>query len=339
MKFLKLFLIKISNSLISILGPNFIWLILKIFNKALFKNNLDLYYVFRRYQSAGIFSQFLLVLWQIKFLESKKIPMYVDLKFYYNELYHKSKINLHNYWNDYFLQPFNKNFFRNRKVEIKNYSRYNISLWDYPNIFRADIYNLLKFSKLYKRYIKLNKSLKIYLNKNISKIIKNDDIVLGVAVRHGYIISKPKDHDIQPNLTLLKKDIKILLSKYPINKILVVCDNYEFISKLKKVFKKKIIYIDRPRISDPRYFNKYKDKEYLDNSSMRTQGIENLLLETADFNRFNEKQKKTKEYISEIYALAKCDHLLAGRSSGTLAAVIINGGMYKTSKLYNLGCY
>jgi hypothetical protein len=212
-------------------------------------------------------------------------------------------------------------------------------LWDYPNIFRADIYNLLKFSKLYKRYIKLNKSLKIYLNKNISKIIKNDDIVLGVAVRHGYIISKPKDHDIQPNLTLLKKDIKILLSKYPINKILVVCDNYEFISKLKKVFKKKIIYIDRPRISDPRYFNKYKDKEYLDNSSMRTQGIENLLLETADFNRFNEKQKKTKEYISEIYALAKCDHLLAGRSSGTLADVIINGGMYKTSKLYNLGCY
>ena len=75
------------------------------------------------------------------------------------------------------------------------------------------------------------------------------------------------------------------------------------------------------------------------NSSMTVQGIENLLLETADFDRVNEKQKKTKEYISEIYALAKCDHLLAGRSSGTLSAVIINGGLYKTSKLYNFGCY
>lgn len=339
MRFLKLFLVKISNSLIRIVGPNFIWLILKIFNKALFTNNKNLYYVFRRYQSAGIFSQFLLVLWQMKFLESKGIPMYVDLKFYYNELHHKSKKNLHNYWNDYFLQPYNKIFFRNRKIAIKNYSRYNISLWSYPNIFTADINNLLKFSKLYKRYIKLNKSVKIFLSKKISQIIKKNDIVLGVAIRHGYIISKPIGHDIQPSLPLLIKDIKILISKYPINKILVVCDNYEVISELKKIFKKKIIYIDRPRISDPKYFNKYKSKEYLMNSSMTVQGIENLLLETADFDRVNEKQKKTKEYISEIYALAKCDHLLAGRSSGTLSAVIINGGLYKTSKLYNFGCY
>ena len=339
MKFFKLFIIKLSNSLIRILGPKFIWFILKILNKSLFKNNSNLYYDFRRYQSAGIFSQFLLILWQIQFLETLKIPMHVDLKFYYNELYHKSKKKLHNFWNDYFLQPYDETFFRNRKIAIKNYSRYNLSLWGYPDIFKADIKNLVKFSKFYKRYIKLNKTVKIKVNKKISKIIKTNDIVLGVAIRDGYILARSKDHDIQPNLTLLKKDIRKLLRKYPINKILVVCDNNDFILKLKKYFKKKIIYIERPRMSDPRYVNRFKDKNYIMNSSIQTRGIEKHLLETSDFGRKNEKQKKTEEYISEIYALAKCDHLLAGRSSGTLAAVIINGGLYKTSKLYNLGTY
>ena len=51
-------------------------------------------------------------------------------------------------------------------------------------------------------------------------------------------------------------------------------------------------------MSDPRYLNRYKDKSYIMNSSIQTKGIEKQLLETSDFGRKNEKQKKTEEYIS-----------------------------------------
>jgi len=327
--------------LFQLLGPHFRWMMIKTLNNALFKKNSDLFYIFEWSGLTGVFGSFLMVLFNIRMLEKFKIPMYINSENHYYAISVEKKTDSNNIWSRYFQQPFAKKLFKDRNTTIKPYLGGNKLLtFLYECSLPKAEYNvadMVKLSPLFKRYIKLSNKTSKYVNKKISKIINPKDIVLGVSIRHGYVVAKPTDHKIQPDMPMLIGDIKKLLKSYMINKILVVCDNQKPIAQLKKVFGDLIVSINRPRIDDQRYLN--RSTVLLAQKNAQVQGCEKKLLDFADFGRKNEIDKKANEYISEIYALARCNHLLAGKSSGSAAAVVINGGKYKTAKLYELGTY
>jgi len=325
-------------------GPSLKWLIIKILNNALFKKNSVIFYTHQSSGLTGIFATVLIILLKIKFLEKFRVPIHItsDLH-WFKSLYKLKKKN--SIWHSYFQKPYPIKSFKGRNIEIKSYEGKNKLLTFlteclYPMI-EYNLANLIKLSPLFKAYIKLNRKTGIYVKKEISKIINSKDVVLGVSVRRGFVVAKSKNHPIQPDLSMLKKDIKKILKSHIINKILVVCDDNRLITQLKKQFRKIVVYIDRPRLNDERYPNRstlvMRKKELL---SVQVQGnLGKKIIELSDFGRKNELYKRTREYISEIYALARCQHLLAGKSSGSAASIVINSGKYKSVKLYELGNY
>ena len=319
-------------SIIKLLGSNIIFFILKIFNKVLFYKNTDLIYIFRRKGNQGIISNILFVINALKYLDKFKIPLYVDLKFYQNDLYHKEK--KHNIWEDYFLQPSGTKALKIKKKKLLNFPKFHLDLGE-----QWDVYNLKKlidYQATAEKYIKLNDKTRLFVNKKISEIINPGDKILGINVRHSYIFLKnDTSNPKQPDITLLLDDIKKIINNNPINKILIVSENINLISKIKKIYGKMVIFIKRPRIN-------------IGASSQNILNLKNFpfpkdklkkLMEVADFGRKDEIVIKNREYISEIYALAKCEHLIAGVCSGTIFSLLLNKGKYKTVKLYNLGYY
>jgi hypothetical protein len=309
-KLIKFFLIK----LFEYLPDNLIFLIIKIYNNSLFKNNSDLFFIFRRSGDMGIVSNILVILTHINLLSKFKVPMYVDLKFFYNRLHHISYKKRNNYWNNYFYQPFNKKDFKKKSSSLIFFSDFIIKKQFSDKNFLKNIKN---FSSLFKSYIKLKKKTINYVNKKISRVIKPKDKVLGVCIRDAY--SKFKYHPIQPDLKMIVKDINELLQLYPINKILIVCDNFSKVEEIKKIYGSKVVYIKRPRI-------KYAESN-----------CKNTLLEFHKFSNTYTSHNKTLDYLSEIYALSRCDHLLSALNGATCASLLINDGKYKTTKIYNLG--
>jgi hypothetical protein len=306
------------TKLFGYLPDNLILIIIKIYNNSLFKNNLDLFFIFRRSADVGIVSNILVILGHINFLSKFKIPLYVDLKFFYNRLHHISYKKRNNYWNNYFYQPFNKKDLKKKSSSLIFFSDF-ISRKQFSN--KNFLKNIKNFTSLFKSYIKLKKNTISYINKKISRVIKPKDKVLGVCIRDSY--SKFKYHPIQPDLKMILQDINELLQLYPINKILIVCDNFNKITEIKKIYGSKVVYIKRPRIKYTE--NNFKNK--------------NTLLEFHKFSKTYTSHNKTLDYLSEIYALSRCQHLISAINGATCASLLINAGKYKTTKIYNLGVH
>lgn len=328
----KLIFVKILN----FLGrKRSVWFILNILNNTIFKGKSKKYYVFRRFGNNGIFSSYLEILGILNELEKISIPMSIDLGFYFNELYHKSETEKYNFWDSYFLQPHDID--KLKRYPINNFPKLFLDFKTSRNLF--DVNQLISFSKLSKRYLRLNQETNDFVNNKLLNLFNKDDEVIGVNIRENFTIGRPKNHPIQPDIMMIKEDIDKILQTHKVNKIFVASDNFEQIEILIRKYGKMIVYIERPRIGDKRYKNNIKNKTYTHRSAQQIKNNEALLLEIADFGRLNEIEEKTKEYISEIYGLARCQHLVAGVTSGSSASVIINGGRYKTIKFYNLGLY
>ncbi len=95
------------------------------------------------------------------------------------------------------------------------------------------------------------------------------------------------------------------------------------IEKLKEEFGDKVLYINRRR--------KRQDKEYLDKSEREWE-----LLQSGKINEFaknvsneDENLERTVSYMKEVLLLSKCDYFIGAKSSGTIAACIMNGGKFE----------
>ena len=321
-----------SSSIIKFLGSNAVFFFLKIFNKSLFYKNENLIYIFRRKGNQGIISSVLFVINALKYLDKFKIPLYVDLKFYQNELYHKEK--KHNIWDDYFLQPCGTKSLKIKKNKLLNFPKFHLDLgedWDVYNYKK-----LIDYQGTADKYIKLNNITKLFVNKKISEIISPGDKILGVNVRYSYyVVRNNNTNPKQPDINLLLDDIKKIINNHSINKILIVSENDNLILKIKKIYGKMVIFIKRPRINIAALSQNTLN---IKNFSFSNDKLKKLI-EFADFGRKDEIVIKNREYLSEIYALAKCEHLIAGVCSGTIFSLLLKKGRFKTVKLYNLGHY
>ena len=180
-------------------------------------------------------------------------------------------------------------------------------------LLRGDRQTLEYWSGLYNKYFKLNKKMQEKVEDNYRKLMKNiqkKNKILGVKFRlTDYVYALPKTHSIQPSIEEMVMRTKKVMEAGEYGYIYLTVEDRSAIEIFRKEFGEKLIYYDCP-------LAKYDEGESgLSIAKMASEQIG--------------KKRSGEDYLIGIMLLAKCDALLASENSGTVIAVLANGGKYE----------
>jgi hypothetical protein len=276
-------------------------------------------------------SNYLHVLGHIKIAVKRGMIPIVDMLNYetfYNE--HNLVNGSKNPWEYYFLQP-------NQAYSLEDvYASKNVVLssFDFPHHEIGyslkecqDISKIKEYNSYIEKYIKLNPHTLAYIEKN-SKIFQFDKGgVLGVSVRGtDYIRLRPAGHPIQPSIDVVIESTRMLMQKWKCKSIYLCSEEEEVIDAFKRAFPCKVASTDRMRVraSEKERHTTYRPGEFVSE---------------VKFKRDFDKYLTGLEYLTEMELLTKCNYLLCAMTSGTAAAIFINGNRYYEKEIFDLGVY
>lgn len=167
-----------------------------------------------------------------------------------------------------------------------------------------------------KKYMKFSDRVSAYLEETYRNTIK-DYRTLGVLCRGtDYVKLRPQEHPIQPETDVIIEKVKETVNQYKYEKIYLTSEDQEICNRFKKEFGNMLIVSSGEKIGE-------SADNYL------TQ-----IFEEKGIDIYN----NSLDYLAAIYVLSKCNALIAGRTSGSIAAYIMSEG-YEYSYFYNLGRY
>lgn len=278
---------------------------------------LQIYIARRANSKAGLFSLVLTALGQIVYAVNRGYVPVVDLSNYV-EGYSGSKQDTSNIWEYYFEQPCKVDLMeakRSKRVILGNgiitanlnypkdtiaYREKELSYW--RGIARK--YLIVK-KDIFEEAVQLSKEL--FFGKKI----------LGVLARGtDYINAKPYNHPVQPTAKQLMEKIDEMLGDGEYDGIYLATEDSIFYQQFTKKYGEKLISL--------------KTKRY------QTQGNENI----NDIRKADVENGYVlgKDYLITILLLSMCDALIAGNTSGTLGALLLNEE-YEYKYIFDLGVY
>lgn len=304
-------------------------------------NAKEKYCIFRGDRTTyGIFAAGLQYVFAYEFARSKGYIPVFDLEYTYNFMQYN--LGKENEWEYCFEQ----------KVSVKEALKKDFVLVEDTTIGwldktcidingkRGDHYIHLRKNNWREYYANVNKYIQKswifkeeFLNKYKKKcghIIKKHNGVLGVSLRETFsmdIYSKRKsvaakkiydDHPMNPGIQEVLTIVKEYMSKWKCNKIFLTTVYKESIEIFKHEFGDDLLYLDRRRgsfedvLTQPDIWSMSEKEIY----EYATGDVEN----TKQF---------AIEYVEEVFGLSECDYLIAATSSGSIAALSLNGGKYK----------
>lgn len=284
-----------------------------------YKEGRDTYYLVRvDFPMAGLFAIAKSVLCHIEYaLDKGWIPV-VDLCNSVNQFKSGKKGNP---WELFFEQPMNKGL-----KDITSHDNLVISCKEQsPNCkYRLTVDALLDdheteiraHSVFYNKYIRLSKQSQEYINSKYDEIIGERENVLGVLCRGtDYLQKKPVYHPVQPEPDVVVDKIKELQQTLDIDYIYLATEDSTILQLFKEVFGDKLLFIDQKRLSNTK----------------------DAFISDMDI-KLEDKIKMNMDYMASMNILSRCDYLIGGRTSGTIAACLMNN-KYKYKYLWDLGLY
>ena len=276
------------------------------------------FYVVRRANAkVGLFSLVLTSLGYIKYaLDQGYIPI-VDMQ-NYGHLYKGAKEEHLNMWEYFFEQPCGyslKDISRSKRVILGN----GIISDKIPFPSDGIAYDEKEFQywkRVAEEYLKVDGNILKEVN-----ILQNrmfgEDRVLGVLARGtDYVNMKPLNHPVQPTTEQLMEQVDKIMQEQQCKKIYLATEDKGIFTKFKEKYGEKVVAMDVER--------------------HETKGSQNI----NDVRRENNKDEymMAKEYLITILLLAKCQCLVAGNTSGTIGALLLNKD-YEYKYIFNLGVY
>ena len=150
------------------------------------------------------------------------------------------------------------------------------------------------------------------------KLFKNSKNILGVLTRGtDYIMLRPRNHPIPPNISLLIHDVKELDNKYKYDYIFFSTEDDDMRKIFIKSFTNKVKQI------------KAKNNIKYDYTKKKFLGYNINIKGNIEYNKL---------YLINIIILSKCLDLITARCSGSAGIFILTNG-YRNMKIYNLGLY
>lgn len=276
------------------------------------------FYVVRRANAkVGLFSLVLTNLGYMKYaLEQGFIPV-VDMS-NYDKFYCGADENIINMWQYYFEQPCGYNLQdinKSKNVILGN----GIISFDIPFPDDSIAYDEDKLS-YWKAVAKDCLIVKDEIAMEVDILKKEmfgEERVLGVLARGtDYINAKPLNHPVQPMPEQLMEKIDKVLIERNCNKIYLATEDKHFFKMFKERYGDKIIAMDVER--------------------HETIGNQNI-------NEVRRMQKKSdyemaRDYLINILLLSKCNCLVAGNTSGSIGALLLNDE-YEYKYIFDLGVY
>lgn len=223
-----------------------------------------------------------------------------------------------NLWNDLFSWPFSLPE-EGAKRELCAYTSAPVYFPGFPNARDIEL-----ISKLYHLLWQPNSKTRAYFDDEYDDLIKGKK-VLGVLSRGtDYLVTKPKNHPIQPSTEELITKAQEVAEKGDYDYIYLATEESAVEEKFNAAFPGRII------VNKRHYFDKYYKL-----SADRKR----VLIADVNTGRENDEYWKSLEYLSSVNLLSKCDGLVAGCCGGSRAALYVNNGAYQTWYLFNKGVY
>jgi hypothetical protein len=297
------------------------------------KQNADVtfYVIRRRPPGGGLMSNYLFIMAHIKIaLKQNMIPV-IDMLNYDNFYKEELLVNgTFNAWEYYFEQPDQ----RYTLADVYASKRVVLSSFEFPHHEVgysihdcSDLKKIKNYNEVITNYVKVNDLTRSIIehHKNIIGFgIKN---ILGISVRGtDYSRLRPAGHAIQPSVETLIQSVKEMSQGWSFEKIFLCTEEEEVVERFNDAFPGRILTIQRRRLRavDRSEHSEFKPGEFIG---------------ATKFDRAFDKYTTGLEYLVEIFLLAECTFLLCGMTSGTAAAIYINGGRYADKKILDLGLY
>ena len=169
-----------------------------------------------------------------------------------------------------------------------------------------------------REYIRLNCDMERYVAQCMNEYMPNgrEKETVGVLCRGtDYIRLKPYGHPVQPDSEAVIKKIRQFLKREGCNYVFLATEDKYIYEKMHMEFGNRLIV---PNVS------RYKDtgKRYLSD------------IVREERNGY----EKGRDYLASIYILSRCEYFVAGRTSGSIAALLLSQG-FEDIYLWNLGYY
>ena len=269
--------------------------------------------------TCGLFSDFNVHLGCIyTYLEKGYIPI-IDLSSFKN-IFNGYQLNKSkgNPWELFFYQSFNYtlNDVKEKGKKIKYFecestfmpseSIYNDSLlWNYWNNFQ-------------KQYMPIKSEIIMESNYIFKNLFKGSKNILGILMRGtDYTAIKPPEHPIPPEPEMVIKDINLIIQNISYEWYFLATEDEKIREKFKTEFGEKLKFLAYDKKLD---YN-YTAKNFL--------GFNDVIKGNVDY---------MKLYLLSIIILSQCLDIFCARTSGSLAAFILNN-RYRYTKVYFLGNY
>lgn len=276
------------------------------------------FYVVRRADAkVGLFSLVLTNLGYIKYaMEQDCIPV-VDMS-NYDKFYSGAEEAIPNMWQYYFEQPCGyslQDINKSKNVILGN----GIISFDIPfpdDSIAYDDNKLAYWKAIAKEYLIVKEDI-VKTAEDLKKEMFGETRVLGVLARGtDYINAKPLNHPVQPMPEQLMEKIDEVMLERKCDKIYLATEDKNFFKMFKDRYGDRIIAMDVER--------------------HETKGNQNI-------NEVRRLQKKSdyamaRDYLVNILLLSKCDCLVAGNTSGSIGALLLNEE-YEYKYIFNLGVY
>lgn len=278
------------------------------------------FYIIRRSgMKLGLFSYFNTHLARMDYaIQNGMIPV-VDMQNFRNSYLEEDEYALVNAWEKYFEQPTEyslKEAYSARRVMLSHSGAPGEAPNDGMDFFTDVDGNMTYWREQCRKYIRLQPHVKEAFEKEYVRLFNKQDKVLGVLARGtDYVKLKPSQHPVQPSVAELLEKAKETMQVCGCNKLFLATEDKDIADIFAKEFGDKCV-------TNTQEYVEYKDGYLSEIKAEKKNDIYNRGL----------------NYLITILILAKCNCIVAGRTSGTVGAALLTDG-WEYSYFFDLGYY
>lgn len=272
--------------------------------------------------NCGLFSFIITYMGGVQLCLEKGLIPIMDMQSYKNIYLRDDQVGRANAWEIFFEQPCGVSLeeaSRSRAVvinvdqEIEAGKRPNLSM-----DFLTNMYVVQYWRNVVNNYLKMNEATWNFISHRKKEIFDcYEGKKVGVLCRGtDYVGLKPYAHPVQPDVNTVIEKTVMVQEKYGCEYVVLATEDKEIYVKFKERFGEKLIAVDTERLDCG---NEKFLADVMKESGMDT--VENGL-----------------NYLTSVYLLGQCDCLLAGRTSGSVGALLM-AEKYEYQYFWNLGKY
>lgn len=287
------------------------------------------YYVIRRRsghkklegsQNMGICGWMMFTLGDIAYALNNNFVPVIDMMTYSNSYLMPDDVNKYNAWEFFFkpVIPYNLKKLRANGNVIISTGILESEMPSYDVLMDSDWehLNLNKWRNLTTLYMEPQESIQQNAKKFLDQYHFSEHKTLGVLCRGtDFVTEKPHGHPIQPDIATVIHDVENAMFKYGFTQIYLATEDFDIYYQFKSHFKNKVITYSAPNV-------KYERGPYLKNVYHTTEYLKQ--------NGLN--------YLTSIWIMSKCNGIVGGITSGTLAALLF-GNNFEYVFYYREGYY